>query len=65
MFEQVNELRFVGMFAGNKLKEFHLRLRLELDYIPNQKQGEISSFDDFLTIDDNGHLSNVPNDFDF
>ncbi len=63
MLEELDGSQLAGTFAGNRLKTFHPRQRLQLDHSPNLKQEEIPTLNDFLTGDDNSDFSDTPDDF--
>ncbi len=61
MLEDLDGSRLAGTFAGDRLKKFHPRQRLQLDYAPNLNNEEIPTLDDFLA-DSDSELSDAPDD---
>ena len=62
MLEELDGLRLAGTFAGDRLKKFHPRQRLQQDHVPDLEYKEISTLDNFLAGDDNSDVSNAPPD---
>lgn len=62
MLEELNGSHLAGTFAGDRLKKFHPRQQLHLDYIPDLDQEVLPTLEDFLAADDD-NLSDVPDDF--
>ncbi len=63
MLEELNGSRLAGIFAGGRLKKFHLRQRLQLDHVPDQSDEEIPTLEEFLAGDSDSDLSDAPPDF--
>ena len=65
MLEELDGSRLAGTFAGDRLKKFHPRQRLQLDNAPDLGEEEIPTLDNFLAGDDDSDLSDAPpDDFD-
>lgn len=62
MLEELDGLRLASTFAGDRLKKFHPRQRLQLDHAPDLDHEEIPTLDDFLAGDDDSDLSDAPPD---
>ena len=60
MLEELDGSRLASTFAGDRLKEFHPRQRLQLDHAPNLDQEEIPTLDDFLASDSDSDLFEAP-----
>lgn len=61
MLEELDGLRLAGTFAGDRLKKFHPRQRLQLDHTPNLDNEEIPTLNDFLA-GDSSDLSDASDD---
>ena len=61
--EELDGSRLVGTFAGDGLKKFHPRQRLQLDHVPDQDDEEIPTLKEFLAGDSDSDLSDAPPDF--
>ena len=61
MLEELDGSRLADTFAGDRVKKFYLRQRLQLDHAPNLNNEEISTLDDFLA-DSDSELSDAPDD---
>ncbi len=60
MLEELNGLRLVGTFAGDRLKKFHPRQRLQLDHAPDLDHEEILTLDNFLIGDNDSDFFDAP-----
>ena len=63
MLEELDGSRLAGTFAGDRLKKFHPRQRLQLDHVPDLEHEEIPTLDDFLAGDDDSDLSDASDKF--
>ena len=63
MLQELDGSQLSGTFAGDRLKKFHPRQRLQLDHAPNLNNEEIPTLDDFLAGDSDSELSDPPDDF--
>ena len=63
MLEELDGSRLAGTFAGDRLKKFHPRQRLQLDHAPNLDHEEIPTLSNFLAGDSDSELSEAPDDF--
>lgn len=62
MLEKLDGLRLADTFAGNLLKNFHLRQWLRLNRTSDLNHEVVSNLEDFLAVD-NGDFSNMSNNF--
>ena len=62
MLEELDGLQLAGTFAGDRLKKFHPRQRLQLDHAPDLDDEEIPTLDRFLADNSASDLSDAPDD---
>ena len=62
MLEEIDGSRLAGTFAGNRLKKFHPRQRLQLNHVPVQGDEEILILQEFITSDSDSNLSDAPSE---
>lgn len=72
MLEELDKLRLASIFAGDRLKKFHLWQQFKLDNAPDLGEKEIPTFNNFFASNNNSDLSNTSpkfsdalDDFDF
>lgn len=65
IFEKFDRLWLAGTFAGDRLKKFHPRQWLQLDYAPNLNNQKILTLNDILASDSNNELSDRSDNFGF
>ena len=64
MLEELDRSWLAGTFAGDRLKKFHPRQRLQLDNAPDLSKKQVPNLDYFLVDDDDSDLSDTsPDDF--
>ena len=70
MLEELDGSLLGGTFAGDRLKKFHPRQRLQLDHVPDQGDEKIPTLEEFLAGDSdsdfsvaNPNLSGAADDF--
>lgn len=59
MLEELDGSRLAGTFAGDRLKKFHPRQRLQLDHVSNLDNKEIPTLNDFVA-GNSSDLSDTP-----
>ncbi len=62
VLEKLVRSRLAGTFAGDRLKKFHPRQRLQLDNSPDQGDEEILTLEKFFAGDNDSDLSDAPLD---
>lgn len=62
MFEELDKLPLVDIFASDYLKKFHTQQQLRFNFISNLDHKVVPNLEDFLIAND-GNLTNVPNNF--
>ena len=60
ILEELDGSRLADTFAGDILKEFHPRQRLQLDHAPNLDHEEIPTLNDFLEGGSDSDFSDAP-----
>ncbi len=63
MLEELDGSQLAGTFAGDRLKKFYPRQRLQLGHVPDQSDEEIPTLEEFLAGDSDSDLSDAPPDF--